>query len=164
MRGRKPQSAEEKRRAGNPSRRPINDHEPQYERIDTATPKELTDPTARAEWDRLAPMLSSRGHATTADRSTLIAYCLKYAQWVRLETAAAAGEFLVPGAHGGMVANPLINMANKAYALFLRAAVELGVTPSQRPRVSAIGNGPAEAVDEFTEFQRARPPRIARVK
>jgi P27 family predicted phage terminase small subunit len=161
MRGRKPDPADVKRHKGNPGRRPINEREPQYERIDPATPAELTDPTARAEWDRLVPTLQ---HVTTADRSTLLAYCLKYAQWVALETAAASGEFLVPGAHGGKVANPLINMANKAYALFLRASVELGLTPSQRPRVSTIGDGPAAPVDEFTEFQRARPPRVARVK
>jgi P27 family predicted phage terminase small subunit len=160
MRGRKPQSAEEKRRAGNPSRRPINEREPHYQTIDPATPDELTDPIARAEWDRLVPTLQ---HITTADRSTVLAYCLKYAQWVNLEAAAASGEFLVKGAHGGKVANPLIAMANKAYALFLRAAVELGLSPSQRPRVSTVG--PVEAaVDEFTEFQRARPPRVARVK
>jgi P27 family predicted phage terminase small subunit len=160
MRGRKPTPADVKRMNGNPGRRPINDREPQYERIDPTTPEELTDPTARAEWQRLAPSLSARGHATTVDRSTLIAYCLKYAQWIKLETAAASGEFLIAGKP-----NPLIHMANKAYALFLRAAIELGVTPSQRPRVSTIGGstGP-EQVDAFTEFQRSRPPRIARVK
>lgn len=156
MRGRKPTPADVKRHNGNPGRRPISDREPQYATIDTATPVELTDPTARDEWDRVVPTLK---HITTTDRSTVLAYCLKYAQWVRLEAAAASGDFLIDGKP-----NPLINMANKAYALFLRAAIELGLTPSQRPRVSTIGAGPAEAVDPFTEFQRARPSRLARVK
>jgi P27 family predicted phage terminase small subunit len=161
MRGRKPDPADVKRYKGNPGRRPINEREPQYQRIDPATPEELTDPTARAEWDRLVPTLQ---HVTTADRALVIAYCQKYAQWIHLETEAASGAFLVRGAHGGKVANPLIAMANRAYALFMRAAIELGVTPSQRPRVAMVGDGPAAPVDEFTEFQRARPPRVARVK
>ena len=55
MQGRKPQTAEEKRRAGNPARRPINEHEPQYPRLDGAAPPELTDPIARAEWGRAGP-------------------------------------------------------------------------------------------------------------
>jgi P27 family predicted phage terminase small subunit len=160
MQGRKPQTAEEKRRAGNPSRRPINDREPSYTRLDGPPPPELTDPTARAEWTRLVPTLQ---HLTTVDRSTMLAYCVKYAQWVALETAVASGGFLVKGAHGGKVANPVIALANKAYALFLKAAIELGLTPTQRPRVQTVGPA-VEAVDEFALFQRARPPRLARVK
>jgi phage terminase small subunit len=70
---------------------------------------------------------------------------------------------LVKGAHGGKVANPVIALANKAYALFLKAAIELGLTPTQRPRVQTVGPA-VEAVDEFALFQRARPPRLARVK
>jgi P27 family predicted phage terminase small subunit len=159
MRGRKPQSAEEKRRAGNPGRRPINEREPQYERLEGPPPPELTD-LARVEWARLVPTLT---HVTTADRATMLAYCQKYAQWVTLETLVASGPVLVKGAHGGKVANPAIALANRAYVLFLKAAVELGLTPSQRPRVSSVGPV-AEAVDPFTEFQRARPPRLARVK
>jgi len=158
MKGRKPQPADVKVANG---KRPINVNAPRYDALDTATPDELVDPVARAEWDRIAPLLAARGHATIVDRATLIAYCLKYAQWIALETAAASGGFLVKRLHGP-VANPLINLANRAYALFMKAAVELGVTPSQRPRIVGTA-APAAAVDPFTEFQRTRPTRVARV-
>ena len=156
MRGRKPMGADEKTATGNLGRRPINDREPRYDAIDPTTPVELTDSIARAEWNRIAPLLSARGHATTVDRPTLIGYCLKYAQWIKLETAAAMGEFLINGKP-----NPVINMANKAYVLFLKAAVELGVTPSQRPRVVGNTSGAPAPADEFTEFARSRPTRLA---
>jgi P27 family predicted phage terminase small subunit len=162
MRGRKPQTADVREHNGNAARRPINVHAPKYEAIDPATPDELADPIGRAEWDRVVPLLAERGHATTIDRSLLIAYCLKYAQWIQLETIVAGGLMIAGGPKGRRIPNPAIPIANRAYSLFMRAAAELGITPTQRPRIVAPSQ--PEAADPFTEFQRTRPPRLARVK
>ncbi len=43
-------------------------------------PPELS-PTARQEWDRLAPELAAAGRLTPLDRGPLAAYCTAYALW-----------------------------------------------------------------------------------
>jgi P27 family predicted phage terminase small subunit len=79
-------------------------------------------------------------------------YCLKYAQWLALEQE--ADDLLVTTARGSLMPNPAIGMANRAFALVLKTAAELGLTPSSRTRVVAAKG--AESGDGFTTFQRRR--------
>ena len=156
MRGRKPHPTEVKLLRGNPGRRPLNLNEPKHETIDTAVPAELTDPLAQSEWSRIIATLS-RGHVTTVDRSTLIGYCVKWAQWQTLEAAAALEPALVHTPSGYPIPNPLLGMANTAFKLMLKSAAELGITPSSRTRiVVAPKTDDPTAADEFTQFQRRR--------
>lgn len=153
MRGRKPTPTAVKLLHNNPGRRPLNTDEPAHDPIDTTCPTELTHPKARAEWARVIDALTSTGHVTTVDRATLIGYCLKYGQWQALEETAAQHPFLVRAPSGYPIPNPAIGMANKAFALMLKAAVELGITPSSRSRIIAQA---AESEDEFTAYQKRR--------
>jgi len=122
---------------GNPGKRPINSHEPHHDPLDVTMPAELTDPLAQAEWTRIAAMLADRGQVTTVDRAVLAGYCLKYAQWQGLEREAASHPYIVRSPNGYPIPNPALCMANKAFGLLLRAAAELGITPSSRSRVIA---------------------------
>lgn len=136
MKGRKPQPTALRVLRGNPGRRQINASEPIHEPLSTACPDDLADPVARAEWDRIAPLLVIRGQVTTVDRGTLMGYCLKYAQWQALEAEARKHPFIVRSPSNYPIPNPAIGMANKAFGLMLKAAAELGITPSARSRVS----------------------------
>lgn len=120
---------------GNPGKRRINHQEPRPGPLAADCPPELTDPVARAEWDRVAPGLVSSGQVTTVDRAMLIGYCQKWAQWQAIETAASAHPFIVKGPDGRPIPNPALGLAFKAYNLLLRSAAELGMTPSARSRV-----------------------------
>lgn len=137
MRGRKPQPTALRVLRGNPGRRPLNLQEPVHDGLDHACPDDLVDAVARAEWDRVAPMLIDRGQVTVVDRSVFVGYCLKYAQWRALEAEAAAHPFIVKSPSGYPIPNPALGMANKVFALMLKAAAELGITPSARSRVTA---------------------------
>lgn len=137
MRGPRPQPTALRILRGNPSKRPINANEPQHVPLDSACPVELVDPVARTEWDRLAPMLTIRGQVTVVDRGTFIGYCLKYAQWQALETEARLHPFIVKAPSGYPIPNPALGMANRVFMLMLKAAAELGITPSSRSRVTA---------------------------
>jgi P27 family predicted phage terminase small subunit len=154
MRGRKPTPTELKLRRGNPSRRPVNLHEPKHPTIDPAVPDELMHPKARAEWERIISTLST-GHITTPDRAVLIAYCMKWAQWQTYEAELAADKPIILAPSGYPVPNPLVGMANQAYQLMFRAAVELGLTPSARTRVVVATHTPAET-DAFAAYQKRR--------
>lgn len=137
MRGRKPKPTGLKLLQGNPGKRQINAEEPQHAAMETACPEDLVDPVARAEWDRVCGQLVASGHVTFVDRATLIGYCLKYAQWRSLEDEARRHPFVVKAPSGYPIPNPALGMANKCFALMLKAASELGITPSSRSRVSA---------------------------
>jgi P27 family predicted phage terminase small subunit len=134
--------------------RPLNLNEPKNDALDPTCPKELIDPVARAEWDRVAVSLSSSGHCTTVDRTMLMGYCLKYAQWQALEKKVRKQPFVVKAPSGYLMPNPALGMANKCFSLLLKTAAELGLTPSSRTRVVAAKG--ADAGDAFTQFQRRR--------
>ena len=138
MKGRKPKPTALKLLQGNPGRRAVNTAEPKHGALDAAVPVELVDAAARAEWSRVATVLAAHGHVTTVDRATLLGYCLKYAQWQALEREAAAHPFIVKSPSGYPLPNLALGMANKAFALVLKAAAELGITPSSRSRVHAV--------------------------
>jgi len=157
MRGRKPQPNALKLLRGNPGRRPLNDREPQHAVVEGTCPiTELQDVLAQQEWQRVIASLTTSGHVTLVDRSTLLAYCVKYAQWMRLEMAAHDQPFIVDAPGGTTKPNPIYGMAHKAFQLLLRAAAELGITPSSRSRIISSGAQPA-APDAFTAFQKSRP-------
>jgi len=136
MRGRKPQPTALKLLRGNPGKRPTNPAEPKHGALDAEVPADLTEPEAAAEWRRVASMLIERGQVTTVDRAVLTGYCVKYAQWIALEREAAKHPFIIKAPSGYPIPNPALGMANKAFALMLKAAAELGITPSARSRVT----------------------------
>lgn len=155
MRGRKPLPTEVKRLRGNPGHYPLNENEPKHADLEHDVPEELTDPKARKEWERVVSTLSN-GHVTIVDRATLIGYCEKYAQWRTLEAEASRHPMLIKSPNGFPVPNPALGMANTAYKLMLKSAVELGITPSSRSRIVVAPRTDANATDEFTRYQRKR--------
>ena len=52
----------------------------------------------------------------------------------------------------------LFHMANKAYTLMMKAATELGITPSTRPAIVAVPP-PAAPSNPFSRHMRRRPGR-----
>jgi len=135
MRGRKPTPTALKLLRGNPGKRALNHDEPKHAPLDAAVPPDVVDPVAQAEWVRVAGLLIERGQVTTVDRTVLTGYCVKYAQWLALEREAAAHPFIVRSPSGYPIPNPALGMANKVFALLLKTAAELGITPSARARV-----------------------------
>jgi P27 family predicted phage terminase small subunit len=137
MRGAKPKPTALKLLRGVPGKRRLNMAEPIHQPLAEECPSDLVDEDARAEWMRVASHLIDRGQVTLVDRGTLIGYCLKYAQWKALEAEARLHPFIVRSPSGYPIPNPALGMANKCFGLMLKAAAELGITPSSRSRVVA---------------------------
>lgn len=136
MKGRKPTPTTLKLLRGNPGRREINTDEPAPPPLSAEpVPHELKDAHALGEWRRIAPGLIACGQVTMADRTLLVAYCLKYGQWLRLEEEALRHPLIVKGAAGNPISNPAVRLANQTLDLVIRAAAELGITPTARTRV-----------------------------
>lgn len=158
MRGRKPKPSVLRALQGNPGHRPLNVAEPQHPPLSLDPPRELmtgrpaADAAALDEWHRVAHLLVNRGQVTAVDRGVLVAYALKFGQWVALEQEAARNPFVVKTPTGYPMPNPAHAMANKALSLVLKAAAELGITPSSRSRVGgsdAVDHSPANPLAKF---------------
>jgi P27 family predicted phage terminase small subunit len=152
--GPKPKPTHLKLVTGNPGRRQMNKAEPKPPKRQLTPPPSLL-PDARAEWDRVAGDLVRAGLITVADAAALAVYCTAYGRWVQAERVLAkAAEndpvfegLLIKTPSGAVIQNPALGARNKAASDLLKAAAELGMTPSARSRVQA--EAPDEDEDPF---------------
>jgi len=135
MRGRKPKPTRLRVLEGNPGKRPINGHEPKPPTDLPTCPAHLN-PTAKAEWKRLARDLNRIGMLTMIDRAALAAYCQSYGRWVEAERKLKETPHLLRTPAGYVQQSPWLTIANKERELMARYMAELGLTPSSRSRLS----------------------------
>lgn len=146
---------------GNPGRRPLNKHEPlPKKRISRKPPKHLT-ALEREVWeDTMAEV--PRGMVRKLDMNTFETFVTSYAEF-REACEAMHGEELVIVTPGGLAKpNPLLTVKREAAKMMLRAAAELGFTPSSRSKISVDPNAKDDEDEEgdeqgnpFGTFQRA---------
>ena len=159
MKGRKPTPSHLKLIKGNPGNRPLNKSEPQPQSGLPQSPSHLCH-EAKVEWRRVAKLLRAIGVLTTLDRAAFAVYCQAYGRWVRAELALermaekepSTQALLMKTKSGNLIQNPLVGTANKAMDVLLKAASELGMTPSVRSRIEAPGKAKGEtpAAEFFT--------------
>jgi P27 family predicted phage terminase small subunit len=151
MAGRKPTPTALKQLNGNPGKRPLNRNEPKFSGTPTC-PKHL-DKAARAEWKRVADELSAQGLLTTVDRAALAAYCSAWARWINAEEQVQKFGAVIKSPKSGFpIQNPYVGIANTALDQMRKFAIEFGMTPSSRSRISASSDGASKDADPFTSF------------
>ena len=92
---------------------------------------------AKAEWDRVTSALGKLGVLTQLDRAVLTIYC---EMWEEYRIASAyivtptgkRTQLVLKTAGGSLMQNPAVAIRHKAFQLLLRAAAELGMSPSAR--------------------------------
>jgi P27 family predicted phage terminase small subunit len=131
---------------GRPSRQ--NKGQPQPTPGKPSCPRWLS-PSARAEWRRVAPELDRMGLLTILDRAALAAYCTAYARWQEANAVLAREGMVIPGWRGALRKHPCVTIMRAAEATMRGFAVELGLTPLSRGRLSVP---PPEKADPFEEF------------
>jgi len=155
-RGRKPKPTVLKLVTANPGKRPLNTNEPIPVSGRLNAPEFLI-PDARAEWDRVAEDLVASGLITVADLGALAVYCTAFGRLVQAERILATDAkanpenegLTIETASGNVIMNPRLGIRNKAAADLMKAAAELGMTPSARSRVQAA---PASKQDPAADF------------
>lgn len=161
MKGRKPTPTHLKLVRGNPGKRRLNENEPAPEIARPLPPQHLSD-EAKVEWGRVIDELYALGLMTGLDRAALAAYCQAYARWVRAESALAkmaerdelTHALMIKTSNGNAIQNPLVGTANKAMAEMVKYAVEFGMTPSARSRVTATGDQEERPASGLASFRR----------
>ena len=92
-------------------------------------------PVARAEWQRLAPLLFRLHILTPLDRAAFAACCQSYARWVEAEDHLARTPMIVKTPSGYIQQSPWLGIANRQLELMGRYLAELGLTPVARARM-----------------------------
>jgi len=138
-RGRKPKPTAAKVAAGNPGRRPLNENEPQAEPALMDPPEHLS-AEAKAEWQRVAPLLYRSRIATELDRAMLAGYCEAWGNYVMAsQQVQQYGAVLLSKNTQTPFQSPYLNVMSMALKQMHTFAVEMGMTPSSRSRVQAAG-------------------------
>ena len=163
--GRRPRPTALKRLAGNPGRRPLNKREPKPKAGVPEMPAEMP-LEARAEWNRIAPILVKMGVLTMADGPALAAYCKLHALVLKADRAIA--DFGIVFAHvdekngvATLKKNPAVSVRAEALRLVKAFLLEFGLTPASRSKVSAIEGRDLEpdvkAQDQLQDFLDRKP-------
>lgn len=153
MKGRKPKPTYLRVLDGNAGKRPLNEHEPVpagklEERV---APTHLTD--AQKEIWREAMKSAPPGMLRSLDESALEVWvCARVIHREAVAQVARLGS-LLKAKSGLPYQNPYLAIANKQAQIMLKAAAELGFTPSSRSRVKIDPPKPGEG-DPFANLKR----------
>jgi len=136
-RGPKPKPTAYHKLAGNPGKRAYNEAEPDYGRTAPTCPRHLGK-EAKAEWKRLAKMLSEAGTLTRADRAVMAGYCEAWGLYVKASADVQKyGAVLISPKSKMPFCSPYVSILSMALKQMNTFAAELGLTPSSRSRVTA---------------------------
>lgn len=94
-------------------------------------------PDALDMWERVTPELERLGLLGRIDLGALAAYCEAWATWKAARLVVEVEGVVVEGRDGNPVRNPAVMVANAASAELRAWAVQLGLTPAARQRMTA---------------------------
>ena len=141
--GRRPTPTALKILRGNPGKRRIPaepEQEPPADGFAEPPPELRGDARARAEWNRVAPILVNAGIVSEADRSTLTALCLEWSTYLEARHQLRTKGRVLTTKSGPRI-SPYIKIADMSLSHCQRLWIEFGLTPSGRVKVSRIPLG-----------------------
>lgn len=106
-------------------------------------PPEWLDGVGLEVWQQLAPDLIERGVMTAWDVEAFAMACDQVRVYREARAHVEADGMKVPGARGGEVRHPLIQVMRDAQASFNSIAARFGLTPSDRSRLTVWSDSPA---------------------
>lgn len=148
MKGRKPKPTHLKVVGGNPGKRRINDSEPKPVGNLCEAPDWLTE-EQKAGW-AYAISNSPYGLLKKLDKSALTV--LVVAEDFHRQAVIAVGKFGLitkSPSKGEPMQNPYLPIINRQAQIMIKAAAELGFTPSSRSRVEVSGGEEEDPADRF---------------
>lgn len=152
MKGRKPTPTHLKLLAGNPGKRPINQSEPKPIGNLFDCPEWLTE-DQKLGW-AYAIAESPKGLLKRLDRSALTVWVVSEDLHRQATIAVAKFGLITKSPNEGIpMQNPYLAIINRQAGIMMKAAAELGFTPSSRSRVS-IGES-EESDNPFARFNSA---------
>ena len=118
-----------------PRTRKVTPDEPEAE----APPRpQYLDEAAREHWDRLAPAMVNAGTLTALDGGNLELYCQALSDVKRLTQQIREEGELIEGTRGTLQKNPRCLLLREAHDLVGKTAMQLGLSPTSRRRISPV--------------------------
>jgi len=135
MKGRKPKPTHLKVLEGNRGHRKLEPHrEPAPRNPRPRCPHYLRG-EARKRFQLLARELYRTGILTIVDTDILAVYCEAYGRWREASAELKTQTYIIQTTNGNWIQNPLVGLVNKAEQQMLKAAEQLGMSPSARSRI-----------------------------
>lgn len=160
--GRKPKPVEQRRREGNPGRRPLPEPVVVAGRVQNLDPPDGLPPDALEAWERIVPTLAEVGILDGIDSMALEALCTQFARAKEAGRIIAREGYTAKGSMGQLVEHPAVSTERAAYAMFLRFAEQYALTPVARTRLGLAELQRRSMQAEMTDSLGA--PKLRRVK
>lgn len=135
-RGRKPTPTALRVLTGNPQHRPLDLREPQPDPSPPRCPSFLSR-EARKHWREIVPELARLGLLSRVDAGALEGLCDAYSQFRQASEFIKQHGMVYRSSDGQLVKTPHVAIARNALAIYIRIAVEFGLTPSSRTGLQA---------------------------
>jgi P27 family predicted phage terminase small subunit len=132
--GRAPEPTKLRILRGNPSKRPINDAEPNPDANNPSCP-EFLDAVAKAEWKRIIGVNKKLKLLTLLDRACLAGYCQAYSRWRSAEESIVKKGMSYKLESGQQRIIPEVNIAREWLTAMLAFCDRIGLSPSARTRI-----------------------------
>ncbi len=102
-------------------------------------PRRWLDAEARAEWNRIAPVLTQMGVLAEHEHAALTGYCESWSTYLRAMALVQDKKvgLIMKRQDGTYAVNPAVKIKNDEKLAMLRFAQDLGLTPASRTRVHA---------------------------
>ena len=152
MRGRKPKPSHLKILQGTARRDRTNTNEPVFKKLTVMRPPTWLSPEAKKSFKVLAKMLTEAGVLQVSDKMVLSLLCEQYQTFLAADKIVKAEgmHYTMPG--GQMRVHPAVKIRHDAQQQIRQFAVEFGLTPSSRSRVSVTDvTGSKDPLEEFLD-------------
>jgi len=145
--------------SGNAGKRKLPENEPKFSPANEVPPDSL-DEVGKAEWSRIVGEMRLTGALTKADEKILWAYCDEFSTAEHCVRKINEQGLLVKRTARSKIltVNPYLGIKTKSFAILKSLAVELGLTPCSRARVSI---NPIPADDPYAKLKAEREARLA---
>lgn len=152
MRGRKPKPSYLRVLDGNAGKRPVNENEPiPAGKLEERPPPDVLSDAQKIVW-RQAIKSAPPGMLRHLDESVLVVWVTACERHADASKQVSKLGSLLKGKTGTPYQNPYLAIMNKQAAILLKAAAELGFTPSSRSRVKVDPQKPGEG-DPFADLK-----------
>ncbi len=95
-------------------------------------------PTAREEWNRLAPILVAEGRLLPAQETAFGSYCVAVGNMLNASSAIGRDGITIEGRRGGIVKHPACTILNAAMSQVLQYGKIFGLSPASRAALDKV--------------------------
>jgi len=99
-------------------------------------PPDFLSVEARAEWDRLVPVLIGNGILAAVDRGALACTCQAWGRYVEAERRLSIEGLTVTTLAGGTKPHPCVSISATAWSQYIKGCALFGIDPADRSNVT----------------------------